>query len=127
MVCLSSKSPNVHRLLRKAARLADRFNAPWYAVYVQTPRERPEKVDAATQRRVSDALALAQQLGGVSMPYKGTDFARAVADFVREYGITHVLLGRTRQPWYRRWLGRSVLDRLLRAVPGVDVLVVDTA
>src|SRR5262249_49908310 len=34
MVCISSRGPNVHRLLRKAARLAARFNAPWYAVYV---------------------------------------------------------------------------------------------
>ena len=67
MVCLSSRSPNVHRLLRKAARLADRFNAPWYAVYFQTPREKLEKVDAATQRQVSDSLALTQQLGGASM------------------------------------------------------------
>src|SRR5262245_13779576 len=67
MVCLSSRSPNVQRLLRKAARLADRFNAPWYAVYVQTPNERVEKVDAATLRQVGDALTLAQQLGGVPM------------------------------------------------------------
>ncbi len=124
MACLSSKSPNVHRLLRRAARLAARFNAPWYAVYVQTPHERPENIDAATQRRVSDALTLAQQLGGVSMPYKGADFAGAVADFVREYGITHVVLGRSERPWYRRWFGRSPLDRLLAAVPGVDVVIV---
>src|SRR5262245_17590974 len=125
MVCLSSRSPNVHRLFRKTARLADRFNAPWYAVYVQTPRERPEKIEAATQRQVADALTLAQQLGGVAMQFKGADFARAVGDFVREYGITHVVLGRTQLPWYRRWFGQSPLDRLLAAVPGVDVVVVD--
>jgi two-component system sensor histidine kinase KdpD len=45
---------------------------------------------------------------------------------VKEYGITHLLLGRTRRPWYQRWFGQSVLDRLLREVPGVDVTVVDT-
>src|SRR3954449_1827534 len=33
MVGLSSLSPNAPALLRKASRLADRFNAPWYAVY----------------------------------------------------------------------------------------------
>src|SRR5262245_52998971 len=37
MVCLSSRSPNPEALLRKGARLADRLNAPWYAVYIQTP------------------------------------------------------------------------------------------
>jgi two-component system sensor histidine kinase KdpD len=124
MVCVSSRSPNTHKLLRKAARLASRYNAPWYAVYIQTPAERLEKIDAATQRRVSDALALAQQLGGLSMPFSGTSFPAAVAEFVREYSITHILVGRTRLPWYRRWFGQSPLDKLLRAVPDVDVLVV---
>jgi two-component system sensor histidine kinase KdpD len=127
MVCLSSKAPNADRLLRKAARLAARFNAPWHAVYIETPKERPEKIDAATQRRVSDALTLAQQLGGVAMPYKGPDFARAVGDLVHEYGITHVVVGRSQRPWYKRLFGPSPLDRLLAAVTGIDVVVVDTS
>src|SRR3982751_2356729 len=37
MAGLSSKSPNAPALLRKTARLADRLNAPWYAVYIKTP------------------------------------------------------------------------------------------
>jgi two-component system sensor histidine kinase KdpD len=127
LVCLSSRSPNTHVLLRRAARLASRFNAPWYAVYFQTPAETMEKIDAATQRRIGDALELAQQLGGISMPYSGPTFPAAVADFVREYSITHILLGRSRLPWYRRWFGQSPLDKLLRAVPNVDVLVVGSA
>ncbi len=125
MVCLSSRSPSVHRLLRKAARLADRFNAPWYAVYVRAPRERLEKVDAATQRQITDSLTLAQQLGGISMPFSGPSFEEAVAAFVAEYRITHIVMGRSLRPWYQRWFGRSALDRLLAAVPQVDVTLVD--
>lgn len=125
MVCLSSRGPNVHQLLRKAARLADRFNAPWYAVYVRTPRERDEKVDAVTQRQVSDSLTLAQQLGGVAMPFHGPSFEAAVARFVAEYRITHVIMGRSARPWYQRWFGRSPLARILREVPGVDITLVD--
>jgi two-component system sensor histidine kinase KdpD len=127
LVCLSSRSPNADKLLRKAARLAARYNAPWYAVYVETPRERTEKVDAATHRRLTEALALAQQLGGAAMPYKGREFAGAVADLVREYGITHVIVGRSQRPWYQRLIRPSPLDQLLKAVPGVDVIVADTA
>ena len=125
MVCLSSRGPSAHRLLRKAARLADRFSAPWYAVYVRTPHEQVERVDAATQRQVSDSLALAQQLGGIAMPFTGASFEAAVAAFVAEYRITQVLMGRSLRPWYRRWFGRSALDRLLQSVPGVDVTLVD--
>ena len=127
MVCLSSRSPHAAALLRKAARLADRLGAPWYAVYVQTPREAPEYTDAATQRQIGNHLDLARQLGGTSLAFKGPDLISTIAAFVGEYGVTHIILGRTRQPWYRRWFGRSVLDRLLLSVPGVDVIVVDTS
>jgi two-component system sensor histidine kinase KdpD len=126
MVCLSSRSPNAPVLLRKGARLADRMHAPWYAVYIQTPREDLSRIDAAVQRQVSDTLALAHQLGAVPQSYRGPDFPTAVAEFVREYGITHIVLGRSQRPWYRRWFGLSPLDQLLRAVRGVDVLIVDT-
>jgi two-component system sensor histidine kinase KdpD len=124
MVCLSSLSPNMSALLRKGARLADRLNAPWYAVYIQPPGEAPERVPASVQRQTANTLALAHQLGAVPLTYKGADIVGTIAAFVKEYGITHVLMGRTRRPWYRRWFGQSVLDRLLRAVPNVDVIVV---
>jgi len=126
MVCLSSRSPNPHVLLRKGARMADRLHAPWYAVYIKTPSEDLVQVDAATQRRIGDAQTLAHQLGAVPLSYAGDNFADAVAAFVSEYGITHIILGRTQRPWYRRWFGQSPLDRLLRAVRGVDVIIVDT-
>lgn len=125
MVCLSSRAPNVHRLLRKAARLADRFNAPWYAVYAQTPAERADRVDAATQRRVADSLTLAQQLGGIPMQFTGPNFEAAVAAFATEYRITHIVLGRSQRPWYQRWFHRTPLNRLLSTIPQVDVTLVD--
>jgi two-component system sensor histidine kinase KdpD len=127
MVCVSSGSPNAMRLMRKGARLADRLGAPWYAVYVQTPGESTERIDATTERRLADSLALAQQLDGVPLRFKGPDLPSVVAEFVKEYGITHVVVGRSRRPRWRQWFGPSLLDRLVQAVPGVDVVVVDTA
>jgi len=117
----------MNALLRKGARIAERLNAPWYAVYIQSPHEAPERVPAAVQRQTANTLDYAHQLGAVPLTYKGADVVGTIAAFVKEYGITHILIGRTRRPWYRRWFGRSVLDRLLRAVPGVDVIVVGSA
>ncbi len=123
MVCLSSRSPSGERLLRKGARLADRLNAPWYAVYIQTPNEELHRIDAATQRQITNTLTLTQQMGGTPMTFKGADVVSTIVAYAREYGITHIVIGRTRRPWYRRWLGQSVLDRLLHAIPDVDVIV----
>jgi two-component system sensor histidine kinase KdpD len=124
MVCLSSASPSAEQLLRKAARLADRLSAPWYAVYIQTPQEELHRIDAATQRRITNTLTLTQQMGGTPMTFKGRDVVSTVAAFAAEYGITHIVMGRTRRPWFRRLLGQSVLEGLLQAIPSVDVIVV---
>jgi two-component system sensor histidine kinase KdpD len=116
----------VDALLRKGARLADRLKAPWYAVYIQTPKEAPHRIDAAVQRQLGNALTLAHQLGAVPSTFQEGDVVSTIAAFVKEYGITHVVIGRTQRPWYRRWFGQSVLDRLQRAVPSVDILVTST-
>lgn len=124
MVCLSSGSPSAEQLLRRAARLADRLGAPWYAVYIQTPREDLDRIDAATQRRIHNTLTLTQQMGGTPMQFKGRDVVSTAATFAAEYGITHVVIGRSQRPWYRRLFARSVLEGLVSAMPQVDVIVV---
>jgi two-component system sensor histidine kinase KdpD len=124
MVCLSSRSPRPDALLRRAARLADRLNAPWYAVYIQTPRESLERIEAATQRQINNTLELARQLGGTTMTIKGPDVVSAIATFAKEYEVTHIVMGRTARPWYRQWFGLSLLDRVLLALPRVEVTVV---
>jgi K+-sensing histidine kinase KdpD len=110
MVCLSSRSPIAEQLLRKGARLADRLGAPWYAVYIQTPSEELERIDAATERRIQNTLTLTQQMGGTPWQFKGRDVVSAVAAFAHEYGITHIVVGRSQRPWYRRSFGKSVLE-----------------
>ena len=125
MVGLSSLSPNAPALLRKGARLADRLNAPWYAVYIQTPAEDLTRIDAATQRAVGKNLELAQQLGAIPMTFRGPDVASTIAAFAREYGIKVVVMGKSRRPWHRRFLGESILERMLRLAEGVDVMIVD--
>ena len=76
--------------------------------------------------RVANAMTMAQQLGGVALPFKGSDVVSTIEAFVREYDITHIVMGRSQQPWYRRWFGQSVLDRLLQTVRGVEVVLVDS-
>jgi two-component system sensor histidine kinase KdpD len=126
MVCLSSRSPNTASLLRKGSRMAARLNVPWYAVYIQTPEERMERMDARTQREIGNMQALAQQLGAFPATIKGGDVVSAIKTFVKEYSITQIIMGRSQRPWYRRLFGQSVLDRLLREVAEVDVLVVSS-
>jgi two-component system sensor histidine kinase KdpD len=125
MVGISSKSPNAPALLRKTARIADRLNAPWYAVYIQLPSEDVTRIDAATQRMISKHLELAQQLGGIPMTFRGPDVAATIVAFAREYAIKIIVMGKTRQPWHRRLWHTPILERLEREADGFDILIAD--
>ncbi|WP_417914382.1 hypothetical protein [Candidatus Electronema sp. JM] len=93
MVCLSSKGPNSRALLRYGSRLAGRLNRNWYAVYVQTAKERPALIDAATQRQLANTLTLAQQLGATVFTCKGEDVAQAILHFAKECRVGHLVIG----------------------------------
>ncbi len=130
MVALSSRGPNSAALLRYASRLAGRLNRNWYAVYVQTARERPLAIDATTQRRLADTLALAQQLGAVVFTYKGEDVVKALLQFAKEYRVGHLVIGSPgTKPtfWNRLWKESSVVERLISARTGLTIVVLDTA
>lgn len=73
---------------------------------------------------MTDTLTLAQQLNGVPMQFTGANVADAIAGFAREYGITHIVLGRSVRSWFARLFGPGVLDGVLRAVPEAHVIVV---
>src|ERR1700726_852631 len=119
MVAISSSGPDPGRLLRKTGRLAAQLNAQWYAVYVRTPSESAINIEATIQRRVADTLETAQKMGGLVISLKHENVAEALVSFVREYGITHVVLGRPGKR-FSGWLKRPLHDRLMQELPGVD-------
>ena len=57
-------------------------------------------------------LELAQQLGGIPMTFRGRDVVSTILAFAREYGIKVIVMGKSRQPWFRRLLNGSILERL---------------
>jgi two-component system sensor histidine kinase KdpD len=123
-VALSSGGPDPGAILRKAARLASQLNAPWYAVYVRTPGEAPQVITAEAQRAIGETLETAQRMGGLVIVLKREHVAAALVDFVREYGITHLVVGRpVPRNFWLRWQS-TLLELLLRELKNVDVVVV---
>ncbi len=124
MVCMASMPSATRRLLHRGSRLAGGLNSTWFIVYVRTPDEAPQRIDAAALRSLADNITLAKELGAEVVRLEGNDIAAALARFAREHRITHAVFGRTRRPaWHERLRG-SVLDRFMRLAPRVDVLVV---
>ena len=123
MVAISSQGPDPGRLLRKTARLAAQLNAQWYAVYVRTPSESALKIDAAVQRKVSETLEAAQKMGGLVISLKHENVAQALISFAKEYGITHVVIGRPGRKRFRPF-ARALHDELIQGLPGTDLVII---
>ncbi|PWU07971.1 MAG: histidine kinase [Verrucomicrobia bacterium] len=124
MVAISSLGPNPGRLLRKTARLAVQLNAPWYAVYVRTPKESAVRIDAEAQRRVASTLETAQNMGGLVISLRHKSISQALITFAREYGITHMVLGRPRETPFWRYFHLALHDQILSELQDVDLIIV---
>ena len=124
MVALSSNPPHALALLRRGSRMAGRLNTDWYVVYVQTPRETPDRIDSEAQRHLLANIDKARELGAEVVRLESDDPATALLDFARSHRVSDIIVGRTQQPWWRRLLGRSVFQRIVGESAGLDLHVV---
>ncbi len=126
MVCLASGSPRGGSLVRKGSRLAGRLSTDWFVVFVETPSESPEQIDAEAQRHLLTNTDLARELGAEVIRVRAPDPVDAIMEFARSHGVGHIVVGRSQQPTWKQFLGRSVPMRLIREAHGLDVHVVAT-
>ena len=123
MVCMSSNAL-APRVIRTGARIAGRLGSKWYAVYVETPREKPDKINARDAEALQQNIQLAESLGATVVRVKAERPAEGLIAFAQREGVTHVIFGQSaRSRWELIWRG-STLDRFLSAVPDAAVQVV---
>jgi two-component system sensor histidine kinase KdpD len=124
MVGLSSNPEDGKRLLQKAARIAGQLNADWYAVHVETPAESVRKIDTRNFVALLDNINLADELGAETVWLKAVDPVKAMLDFAHEHGVEKIIVGRTHQPFWRRWLRKDVTERFLAEGKDLDIEIV---
>jgi two-component system, OmpR family, sensor histidine kinase KdpD len=126
MVCLSSASPRGAILVRKGSRLAGRLSGDWFVVFVETPRESPDRIDAEAQRHLMTNTDLARELGAEVVRLRATEPLHAILEFARSHSVGHIIVGRSYQASWKQVLGRSLPLRLVREGSGLDIHVVST-
>jgi two-component system sensor histidine kinase KdpD len=122
-VCMSSNVV-APRVIRTGARIAGRLGAKWYAVYVETPRERPGHINPRDADALQQNIQLAENLGATVVRVKADRPSDGLIAFAQREGVTHVIFGQSaRTRWELLWRG-STLDRFLGGVPDAAVQVV---
>ena len=123
MVCMSSNT-EAARVIRTGVRIAGRLGSRWYAVYVETPRERADRISPKDREALARNIALAEALGATVVRVKADRTAEGLIAFARREGITHVVFGQSQRSRWQILLHGSVIDRFLTEVPDATVQVV---
>ncbi|WP_236199670.1 sensor histidine kinase [Pseudomonas pseudonitroreducens] len=113
---------HAERLVRHASRVAERRHLPWSLVHVDTGEARSEE----SRMQLQGAQQLAERLGGDVVELRGGEVARTLVEHAKERRATLLLVGRSRQRWYRRLFGGGLAARLLRLGDGLEISVLDS-
>lgn len=123
MVCMSS-SASGPRVVRAGARIAGRLGARWYAVYVETPREAPERINRSDRLQLEKNIALAETLGATVVRVRADRAADGLIAFAQREGISHVIFGQSARSRMEILMKGSTLNRFLEEVKDAAVQVV---
>ncbi len=121
LLALVALAPHSQRIVRRAARSAERLGARLDVLVVRPP----ERAPSAEDREQLEALRrLTAMLGARLLVEEGEDVATVAIEAARRLGSTYVLMG---APAPRRGMRRfrePLIMRLLEGLPGVDVRIV---
>jgi two-component system, OmpR family, sensor histidine kinase KdpD len=123
LLALATLSTDSERVVRRAWRSAQRLDAELDVLVVRPPGRPPSEED---RRRLEELRRLSAMLGASQRIEEGSDVAAVAIETARALGSTYVLMG-TPAPakaFTRIGAERSLLSRLLRGLPGVDVRIV---
>jgi len=116
-----SASPSSPHMIRWARRLADSYDCPWLAVYV----EQPQPLAEADQTRLTKHLALARELGAEVVATSDVDIARGLWRVAQQQNVTQIIVGKPGgDNLLDRLRGGRLLRRLVRDSGVIDLHVV---
>ena len=121
LLALITPQPRSQRVVRRAARSAQRLDGELDLLYVRPYGREPS---AKEREQLESLRRLAAVLGCHLLIEEGDDVAEVAARVARERGSTYVLIGVPRERRGLRRLGEPLHDRLLRLLPGVDLRIV---
>lgn len=112
---------NSEYLVRVARKIAERRQAPWTVVFVDTGGIDPER-----QCTVDQCFALARRLGADCVLLRGTSVVDEILAHASRNAVSTIVIGRTRERPFARMFNRTLTQQLLQRGAHFELTIVNT-
>lgn len=117
LVCLGNDYNKNEKIIRRTARIAERFDSRWYVIYVESPGNSFEKLELQLQRHLINNFKLASELGGLSEKISSEDVIEGILKYAKEKMVSKIILGKPAiRNYFSKIVHRNIIDRLLDKV-----------
>lgn len=113
-----STYPDSIQLLRRGARIANQMNGRLFVLFVAKRHQFLTKAEAL---HIETCQHLTQEFEGEFIRIEADDVVSAIAEVATSYHITQIVLGETQRSRWHLLLNGSIVQRLMRLLPSVDL------
>ncbi len=128
VTALSSNYDSGKKLIRRSSRLAALYNYKWYVVYVQTGKEKPDRIDPKIQRHLLNNFKLAAELGAEVEEIQNNEVAKSIVEFATKKEAALIIMGKPVFSISYRLKPKNLFRELasLTSKKNIDILMVST-
>jgi two-component system sensor histidine kinase KdpD len=120
MVCISA-SPNAKKLIRRGARISNRYKCEWYVVIVDCTNRFAKKLTENDYKMINSHIQLAEQLGAETAQLTGKSVSETLAAFANKKHITQIILGQSTRTKAETFFRGSTINKLIKTVKNVEI------
>jgi len=120
LACISSNAETSKNVIRKTARLASYFHAPWTVLYVQSSSESMDRIKLDKQRHLINNFKLATELGAELLKVKSDKITATIMQVAEEREITTICIGKPHLNLFQVILRTTVFNELLKQMAATE-------
>ncbi|HLO53779.1 MAG TPA: sensor histidine kinase KdpD [Saprospiraceae bacterium] len=121
LACISSNERTAKTVIRKTARLANYYHSKWFVLYVQTPKEKADKIALDKQRHLINNFKLATELGAEIIKVESESISKSIMEQAIDRKVTTICLGKVHLNLFRIILATNVFSELLKKLSSNNI------
>lgn len=121
LACISSNERTARNVIRKTARLSNYYNSNWFVLYVQTPKESPDRIALDKQRHLINNFKLATELGAEIIKVEGPAVAKEIFEQAEQRKITTICIGKPHLSLLKIIWATNVFNELLKKLSTFEI------